>query len=234
MASRCKRRNTLQSVLIVSAAVLLALRVEDFLYAFVSHPSQHIRPSSSWRSSSHKGSTGIAASRTASGDSVVSDDQLESVIKRKMQGNSDAADDEDVPDEAESGLSESAKKALETVRQGTRGQKRQAVKKIKKSGQSKQIVKRSLDEILKSANDDDERPSYLPAKRDIYKEVGITHTEVESYWKNAGQSSRAVTSKGLTFLYVFGFFALCGLAFNVYDSIVNPQEFVVASPTGTA
>ena len=71
--------------------------------------------------------------------------------------------------------------------------------------------------MLKSASEDDDKGSYLPAKRDVYKEagraechtvgrdtvpvslclseVGITRQEVERYWKRRDESSKNFVDK---------------------------------------
>jgi len=97
---------------------------------------------------------------------------------------------------------------------------------------SRKIIK-SLDEVLKSANDESDRPSYLPARRDVYKEVGITQAEVEAYWQRRDESSQSFVDKFLFLAYPIALFVFIAICFSVYDSIVNPQTEYTASMTGT-
>mmetsp|Transcript_138668 Transcript_138668/g.345831 ORF Transcript_138668/g.345831 Transcript_138668/m.345831 type:complete len:247 (-) Transcript_138668:50-790(-) len=97
---------------------------------------------------------------------------------------------------------------------------------------SGKIMKRSLDEVLAAANDDSDRPNYLPMKRDVYKEVGITQAEVEAYWDRRDEGSSNYVDKLAGPGYVFLLIAFFVIAWSVWDSIVNPQENVLASMTG--
>ncbi|CAL1164394.1 unnamed protein product [Cladocopium goreaui] len=120
-----------------------------------------------------------AAERTVAEDKEISD-KLDEVLRKKLK-NEDGTE--------KSGLSESARKAVDKVA----GVKRRQLKAPKKKSRS--IVKKSLDEVLKSASEDDDKGNYLPAKRDVYKEVGITRTEVERYWKRRDESSKNFVDK---------------------------------------
>mmetsp|Transcript_10810 Transcript_10810/g.23836 ORF Transcript_10810/g.23836 Transcript_10810/m.23836 type:complete len:200 (-) Transcript_10810:8-607(-) len=157
-----------------------------------------------------------AAERTVAEDKEISD-KLDEVLRKKLK-NEDGTE--------KSGLSESARKAVDKVA----GVKRRQLKAPKKKSRS--IVKKSLDEVLKSASEDDDKGNYLPAKRDVYKEVGITRTEVERYWKRRDESSKNFVDKFVGPYYVIFPILLLIVAYLIYDSFVNPQEFVTASMTG--
>merc|ERR1719410_3075368 len=110
-----------------------------------------------------------------------------------------------------------------------------ASKEITKSGKKKtksrrMVKKKSLDEVLKSAADDD-RPAGL-ARRDVYAEVGITQAEVKAYWDRRSESSQNFADRIAFLGYPLTVVLLIAIGFSVYDSIVNPQENVLASMTG--
>ena len=160
----------------------------------------------------------IAAERTVAEDKEISD-KLDEVLKKRLKS-------EDGKAEKDDNLSESARKAVDKVA----GVKRRQLKAPKKKSRS--IVKKSLDEVLKSASDEDDKGNYLPAKRDVYKEVGITRQEVERYWKRRDESSKNFTDKFVAPYYFIFPILLLIVAYLIYDSFVNPQEFVTASMTG--
>ncbi|CAK9065854.1 unnamed protein product [Durusdinium trenchii] len=159
----------------------------------------------------------VAAERTVAEEKEIAD-KLDEVLRKKLK-------DTDAKDE-KSTLSESAQRAVDKVS----GVKRRELKAPKK--RSRSIVKKSLDEVLKSASEEDEKGSYLPAKRDVYKEVGITRQEVERYWKRQEESNKNFTDKFVGPFYVVFPILILIVLYLVYDSIVNPQEFVTASMTG--
>uniref|UniRef100_A0A7S4QFH7 Uncharacterized protein n=1 Tax=Alexandrium monilatum TaxID=311494 RepID=A0A7S4QFH7_9DINO len=129
--------------------------------------------------------------------------------------------------DAASGAPKVEKKAAKKKKAGGGAAKK------KKQEKSKKIVKKSLDEVLKAASDDSDRPNYLPARRDVYKEVGITQAEVEAYWERRDESSQSFIDKFLFLAYPIAFFAAVAIGFSVYDSTVNPQTEYTASMTGT-
>mmetsp|Transcript_22557 Transcript_22557/g.52225 ORF Transcript_22557/g.52225 Transcript_22557/m.52225 type:complete len:215 (+) Transcript_22557:44-688(+) len=170
-----------------------------------------------------------AESRTVAEDKEVSD-KLDQVL-RKRGLKKEGAEEEEEEENADQPLSESAQKAVDAVDKVTgKKLKRRELKAPKKKSRS--IVKQSLDEVLKSASDEDERPNFLPAKRDVYKEVGITRQEVDRYWKRRDESSKNFVDKFVGPYFLIIPVLLVIILYLVYDSIVNPQENVTASMTG--
>eukprot|EP00442_Polarella_glacialis_P020566 CAMPEP_0115072292 /NCGR_PEP_ID=MMETSP0227-20121206/14147_1 /TAXON_ID=89957 /ORGANISM="Polarella glacialis, Strain CCMP 1383" /LENGTH=239 /DNA_ID=CAMNT_0002459019 /DNA_START=52 /DNA_END=771 /DNA_ORIENTATION=+ len=231
MIARPRRRlSTLCSVAVV---VVLALACPILRATFVAGPRQTRPSSENARSSVRQG-----AARTSSEDQV-SDAKMEDVLSKKFKRKYEEDEDDDLhddhEDEGDSQLSESAQRASDSVTgEGVnREQRRAKAKNAKKGDGSRQIVKRSLDEILKSANDESERPSFLPMKRDVYKEVGITREEVEAYYARRDESSSSFVDKIAAPSYVILVLALIALVWNVYDSNVNPQENLTTSMVGT-
>ncbi|CAE7748688.1 unnamed protein product [Symbiodinium sp. CCMP2592] len=163
-----------------------------------------------------------AESRTVAEDKEISD-KLDEVLKKRGL-KKDASPEEDDA----SSLSESAQKAVDKAT--GKKLKRRELKAPKKKSRS--IVKKSLDEVLKSASDDDERPNFLPAKRDVYKEVGITRQEVERYWKRRDESSKNFVDKFVGPYFLIIPVLVLIILYLIYDSYANPQEFVTASMTG--
>jgi hypothetical protein len=152
-------------------------------------------------------------------------DKLDSILKKKTNK-----------------LSDSAKKAIAKSVGGdapesnkkTKGSStsRQITKSSQKKGASRKMVKRrSLDEVLKSAADDD-RPKGL-ARRDVYEEVGITQAEVKAYWDRRAENAQNFTDRIAFLGYPLTFVIFIAIGYSVYDSIVAPQETVLASMTGT-
>jgi len=166
-----------------------------------------------------------AAARTAAEDQEITD-KLDDVLREKLAAKGKK--------EAASELSDSARKAVEAATGG--GKKKEKSKESKKANKpkakSRKIVK-SLDEVLKSAADESDRPNYLPARRDVYKEVGITQAEVEAYWERRDESSQSFVDKFLFLAYPIGALVFIAILVSVYDSVVNPQEEILASMTGT-
>mmetsp|Transcript_51298 Transcript_51298/g.111831 ORF Transcript_51298/g.111831 Transcript_51298/m.111831 type:complete len:240 (-) Transcript_51298:55-774(-) len=159
---------------------------------------------------------------------AASDQDLEDVLARKLKnkGNAAAADDDD-DDEEESTLSESAQRAMEKAT----GIKRKKKKQKAPEDISKKIVKKSLDEVLASASDESDRVGTL-ARRDVYKEVGITQAEVEAYWDRREEASDSFVDKLLAPSYLGFVVVACLLGWSVYDSFQAPQENVLNSMTG--
>ncbi|CAE7681424.1 unnamed protein product, partial [Symbiodinium pilosum] len=149
------------------------------------------------------------------------------VLKKRGLKKDQGMEDEDADEDPEA-LSESAQKAVDKAT--GKKLKRRELKAPKKKSRS--IVKKSLDEVLKSASDEDERPNFLPAKRDVYKEVGITRQEVERYWKRRDEASKNFVDKFVGPYFIIYPILIIIILYLIYDSIVNPQEFVTASPTG--
>merc|ERR1712129_39318 len=100
----------------------------------------------------------------------------------------------------------------------------------KKNTSRKMMKKRSLDEDLNLAADDD-RPKNL-ARRDVYQEVGITQAEVKAYCDRRSESSQNFSDRILFLGYPLTFVLLIAIGYSVYDSFQNPQENVLASMTG--
>jgi len=93
---------------------------------------------------------------------------------------------------------------------------------------------KTLDEVLRSTNDDSDRSSYLAPRRDIYKEVGISEAEVEAYWQRREETASNLFDKFAAPGYVAAFVVAIWVGNSVYDSIANPNtEPVLASLTGT-
>lgn len=157
--------------------------------------------------------------------------KLDAVLREKLGG----AD----KDEAESEvlLSESAQKAVAAATGTSFKSKadvtRRKKKKAKDPSKSREIVK-TLDEVLRSTNDDSDRSSYLAPRRDIYKEVGISEAEVEAYWQRREETASNLFDKFAAPGYVAAFVVAIWVGNSVYDSIANPNtEPVLASLTGT-
>jgi len=200
---------------------------------FVAHPPGRAAPPARRRS----GAAGVAVSasppaRTAEEEQEIAE-KLDDVLREKL-----AAKDSGTPsrDEGSKELSPWAQRAVEAASGGkTEARGKKARPKKAKGGEarkSRKIVK-SLDEVLKSASDESDRPSYLPARRDVYKEVGITQAEVDAYWERRDESSQSFVDKFLVLAYPIAFFAAIAIGFSVYDSTVNPQVEYTASMTGT-
>lgn len=193
----------------------------------------------------------------AAAEADVSDKDLESIIREKLAKRNDAAPFE-VPSataEAEGARGIVAEAPKKRTNYGTevapvRKKKKTPAQSLMQkeeaeiqalmqnpgdSSKTKAIVKRTLDEILKSASDDDDRPSAL-ARRDVYAEVGITSQEVEAYWDRRTEAVSNFFEKasfwGLIFAAVV-FFLIVG---SVVESIVHPPDQgppVIASMIGT-
>uniref|UniRef100_A0A7S4QD76 Uncharacterized protein n=1 Tax=Alexandrium monilatum TaxID=311494 RepID=A0A7S4QD76_9DINO len=169
----------------------------------------------------------VAASppaRTAAEEQEITD-KLDDVLREKLS----------TKEQGE--LSPWAQRAVDAASGAPKEEKKAAKKKKAERGaakkKSRKIVKKSLDEVLKAASDDSDRPNYLPARRDVYKEVGITQAEVDAYWERRDESSQSFIDKFLFLAYPVALFAAVAIGFSVYDSTVNPQTEYTASMTGT-
>ncbi|CAE7836442.1 unnamed protein product, partial [Symbiodinium necroappetens] len=183
------------------------------LFAFVQFRPARLAPSPATRVAA------AAESRTVAEDKEISD-KLDEVLKKRGLKKDVSPEEDDA-----SSLSESAKKAVDKAT--GKKLKRRELKAPKKKSRS--IVKKSLDEVLKSASDDDERPNFLPAKRDVYKEVGITRQEVERYWKRRDESSKNFVDKFVGPYFLIIPVLVLIILYLIYDSYANPQEFSLLS-----
>eukprot|EP00931_Biecheleriopsis_adriatica_P101566 TRINITY_DN76681_c0_g1_i1.p1 TRINITY_DN76681_c0_g1~~TRINITY_DN76681_c0_g1_i1.p1 ORF type:complete len:240 (+),score=63.55 TRINITY_DN76681_c0_g1_i1:51-722(+) len=221
MAHFRHRRRLLAACILAAGAVLLSAGLRS---SFVSAPGcgswQHV----TWRRAGHR--LGATATAPSAPDEQEISDKLDEVLRKKLRDSPGSSDDKEnrVSDD-ESSTAPSRKK------------KKQVKSKSKSDGKvpgkkSKQIMKRkSLDEILKTTDEDDDR-SYLPARRDVYKEVGITRAEVEAYWDRREESAENFWGGIAKYGYVIMILAFVATGFSFYDSNVNPQENYTASMTG--
>eukprot|EP00930_Biecheleria_cincta_P050020 TRINITY_DN35208_c0_g1_i1.p1 TRINITY_DN35208_c0_g1~~TRINITY_DN35208_c0_g1_i1.p1 ORF type:complete len:232 (-),score=49.06 TRINITY_DN35208_c0_g1_i1:125-787(-) len=178
-------------------------------------------PRPGWTSLS---STGHLQKRAATEQEV--SDKLDEVLKKKLKGASARFEADSDALKADSGNDEKAEMMASRKQKESK-----ALAKSKKRG----LTRKNLDEVLASANDEEaERPSFLPARRDVYKEVGITRAEVENYYTRreeaAGQFwSKNVTAPGI----VIGILLFLAATAVFIESAINPQEEYTTSMVGT-
>lgn len=166
------------------------------------------------------------------------EDKLDRVLAKKLGKTTDEPEDDDVD-------TSSSKAKASKKESGTRAQRREMARKkaageelmqddVKEDGEELGLQKRSLDEVL-AATDSDDRKGGSLARRDVYKEVGITQKEVDAYWNRREETATGFTDKIAAWGYPVGFIVFIAVVVSVYDSNVNPNtEPIVASVTGTA
>ncbi|CAK0805443.1 unnamed protein product [Prorocentrum cordatum] len=175
------------------------------------------------------------------------DDKLEAVLRKKRVGQRKESDDDisdwarraaqkvtdQLPEEKEKkARQEAARAEIDRELEREAGDSAEIVAQSRKKRRRDQLVKKSLDEVLKRSYEDDERPGNLPAKRDVYNDVGITATEVDAYWSRRDESSQGFIDKFLGPAYIVLIVVVGLQIWSIYDSNVNPQEYTVSSMVG--
>lgn len=175
------------------------------------------------------------------------DDKLEAVLRKKKVGQRKESDGElsdwakkaaqkvtdELPEEKKKkARQEAARAEIDRELKSEAGESAEIVAQSRKKRRRDAMVKRSLDEVLKRSYEDKDRPSYLPAKQDVYKNVGITSTEVDAYWKRRDESSQGFVDRFLGPAYLVLIVVVGLQIWSIYDSNVNPQEYVTSSMVG--
>eukprot|EP00929_Paragymnodinium_shiwhaense_P022717 TRINITY_DN14436_c0_g1_i1.p1 TRINITY_DN14436_c0_g1~~TRINITY_DN14436_c0_g1_i1.p1 ORF type:complete len:228 (+),score=45.96 TRINITY_DN14436_c0_g1_i1:73-756(+) len=203
---------------VVAPLVLLLCAVghaslEQFSWMFVSAPS------SKSPTAGRRGLVQVAASASE----VDSDKKVDDVLRSRLSEKGEAADEGAGDDEED--------RSWGSPKPVTRQAKRALAKKTPKS---RKIVKKSLDEVLKAADDDTDRPNWLPARRDVYSEVGITQQEVEQYFSRREETASNFFDKVSVPTYTIFGLSLAAVTYSAIDAFLHPSnDPVTASMVGT-